>query len=66
MTKSSIIYPAHMTKKPKLIERNAIVNLNKVGLPVFLNPTNAIIPMVNPTKNPTRFNISSNKNSNDA
>ena len=55
-----------MTKKPKLIEKNAIVNLNNVGLPVFLNPIDAIIPMVSPIKNPIRFSISSNKNSNDA
>ena len=54
-----------MTKKPALIEKNAIVNLNKVGLPVFLNPTNDIIPIPSPTKNPTRFRIFSNKNSND-
>ena len=66
MTKSSTMYPVHMTKKPKLIEKNAIVNLNNVGLPVFLNPINAIIPMVSPIKNPIRFSISSNKNSNDA
>ena len=62
--KSSIMYPDHMTKNPKLIETNAIVNLNNVGLPVFLNPIYAIIPMASPTKNPTRFSIFSNKNSN--
>ena len=54
-----------MTKNPKLIEINAIVNLNSVGLPVFLNPTNDIIPMDSPTKNPTKLRIFSNKNSND-
>ena len=54
-----------MTKNPKLIETNAIVNLNNVGLPVFLNPIYAIIPMASPTKNPTRLSIFSNKNSND-
>ena len=53
-----------MTKNPKLIETNAIVNLNNVGLPVFLNPIYAIIPIVSPTKNPTKFSMFSNKNSN--
>jgi len=43
-----------------------IVNLNNVGLPVFLNPIYAIIPMESPIKNPTRLSIFSNKNSNDA
>ena len=63
--KSSAIYPAHITKNPKLIEKNANVNLNSVGLPVFLNPINDIIPMANPIKNPTRLRIFSSKNSND-
>jgi hypothetical protein len=53
-----------MTKNPKLIEKKAIVNLNNVGLPVFLNPINDIVPMTSPTKNPTRLRIFSNKNSN--
>ena len=64
-TKSSSMYPIHMTKNPKLIEKNAIVNLNNVGLPVFLNPIYDIIPIASPTKNPTRLRIFSNKNSND-
>ena len=64
-TKSSIIYPDHMTKNPELIEKKAIVNLNNVGLPVFLNPIYDIMPMTSPTKNPTRLRIFSNKNSND-
>ncbi len=59
------MYPAHITKNPKLIEKNAIVNLNNVGLPVFLNPITAIIPMASPTKNPIRLSMFSNKNSND-
>ena len=63
--KSSIIYPDQITKNPKLIERNAIVNLNNVGLPVFLNPIYDITPITSPTKNPTRLSIFSNKNSND-
>lgn len=54
-----------MTKNPKLIDKNAIDNLNRVGLPVFLNPMIDITPIANPTKNPTRFSIFSNKNSND-
>ena len=62
--KSSIMYPDHVTKNPILIETNAIVNLNNVGLPVFLNPIYAIIPMTSPTKNPTRLSMFSNKNSN--
>ena len=65
MTKSSIMYPAQITKNPKLIEKKAIVNLNNVGLPVFLNPINDIIPMVRPTKNPIKLSIFSNKKSND-
>jgi len=63
-TKSSNMYPNHITKNPILIEKNAIVNLNNVGLPVFLNPINDIIPITSPTKNPMRLSIFSNKNSN--
>lgn len=63
--KSSNMYPTHIIKNPALIEKNAIVNLNNVGLPVFLNPINDIIPMISPTKNPTKFSIFSNRNSND-
>ena len=59
------MYPTHITKNPKLIEKNAIVNLNSVGLPVFLNPINDIIPILSPTKNPIRLSMFSNKNSND-
>jgi hypothetical protein len=62
--KSSAIYPAQITKKPILIEKNAKVNLNNVGLPVFLNPINDIIPIERPTKNPIKLSIFSNKNSN--
>ena len=64
VTKSSTMYPVQITKNPILIEKNAIVNLNKVGLPVFLNPINDIIPIPSPTKNPTKLRIFSNKNSN--
>ena len=59
------MYPDQITKNPILIEKNAIVNLNNVGLPVFRNPTKDIMPIARQTKNPTRFNIFSNKNSND-
>ena len=62
--KSSTMYPDHITKKPILIEKNANVNLNNVGLPVFLNPINDIIPIERPTKNPIKLSIFSNKNSN--
>ena len=62
--KSSNVYPIHITKNPALIEKNATVNLNNVGLPVFLNPLIDIIPIASPTKNPTKFNIFSNRNSN--
>jgi hypothetical protein len=58
------MYPDHMTKNPKLIERNAIVSLNNVGLPVFLNPIYDMTPITSPTKNPTKFSMFSNKNSN--
>jgi hypothetical protein len=58
------MYPIHITQNPALIEKNAIANLNKVGLPVFLNPINDTIPIPNPTKNPTRLRIFSNKKSN--
>ena len=53
-----------MTKNPILIEVNAIVNLNNVGLPVFLNPMYDINPMASPTKNPIKLSMFSNKNSN--
>ena len=62
--KSSMIYPVHITKNPTLIEKNAIDNLNNVGLPVFLNPIIDIIPIASPTKNPTKLSIFSNRNSN--
>jgi len=65
ITKSSTMYPVHITKNPILIEKNAIVNLNNVGLPVFRNPIADITPMVSPTKNPTKFNMFSNRNSKD-
>ena len=58
------MYPDHITKNPMLIEKNAIVNLNNVGLPVFLNPIYDIMPITNPTRNPITFSIFSNKNSN--
>jgi len=54
-----------MTKNPKLIEIKAIVNLNNVGLPVFLKPIKDIVPIESPTRNPIKLRIFSNKNSND-
>ena len=58
------MYPDQITKNPKLIERKATVNLNNVGLPVFLKPISDIIPMASPTKNPIKLSMFSNKNSN--
>ena len=63
--KSSIMYPDQITKNPTLIEKKAIVNLNNVGLPVFRKPISDIVPMINPTKNPTKLRMFSSKNSND-
>lgn len=65
ITKSSAMYPAQITKKPMLIEKNAIDNLNNVGLPVFRNPISDIIPIPSPTKNPIRLSMFSKRNSND-
>ena len=59
------MYPAQITKNPILIEKNAIVNLNNVGLPVFLKPIIDIIPIASPTKNPIKLSIFSKRNSND-
>ena len=58
--KSSRINPAANIPKPIPIAKNAIDNLNNVGLPVFLNPICEIIP----TKNPIAFSDISRKNSN--
>ena len=38
ITRDSARNPAPTTPKPMLIDRKAIVNLKRVGLPVFLNP----------------------------
>ncbi len=46
------------------IEKKAMVNRNRVGLPVFLKPMKDIIPIASPTKNPIKFRIFSNRNSN--
>ena len=61
---SSMIYPSAKTPKPIPIAKKAIVSLNSVGLPVFLNPIYEIIPIIIPTEKPIRFRIISNKNSN--
>jgi len=58
-------WPGPLTIILKLTDKNAIVNLNNVGLPVFLNPISDIIPILSPTKNPIRLSMFSNKNSND-
>ena len=62
--KSSRINPVASIPKPIPIEKNAIDNLNKVGLPVFLKPMYEIILIIIPTNNPIRFRIISKKNSN--
>ena len=62
--KSSRINPAANIPKPIPIAKKAIDNLNNVGLAVFLNPIYEIIPIIRPTKSPTRLRIISKKNSN--
>ena len=62
--KSSRINPAANIPKPIPIAKKAIDNLNNVGLAVFLNPIYEIVPITRPTKSPTRFKITSRKNSN--
>tara|TARA_B100001167_G_scaffold116759_1_gene72233 strand:- start:166 stop:408 length:243 start_codon:yes stop_codon:yes gene_type:complete len=61
---SSRINPAANIPKPIPIAKNAIDNLNSVGLAVFLNPTYEIVPIMMPTKSPTKFRDISRKNSN--
>ena len=61
---SSRINPAANIPKPIPIAKNAIDNLNSVGLAVFLNPTYEIVPIIMPTKNPIEFRDISRKNSN--
>ena len=61
---SSRINPKANIPKPIPIAKNAIDNLNSVGLAVFLNPTYEIVPMIMPTKNPIEFRDISRKNSN--
>ena len=62
--KSSSVNPVASIPKPIPIEKNAIDNLNNVGLPVFLKPMYEIILIITPTNNPIRFRIISKKNSN--
>ena len=59
-----MIYPSAKTPKPIPIAKKAIVSLNSVGLPVFLNPIYEITPIIIPTEKPIKFRIISNKNSN--
>ena len=61
---SSTINPIANIPKPIPIAKKAIDNLNSVGLAVFLNPIYEIIPIIIPTKNPTKFRDISRKNSN--
>ena len=61
---SSRTNPAANIPKPIPIAKNAIDNLNSVGLAVFLNPMYEIAPMIMPTKNPIEFRDISRKNSN--
>lgn len=60
-TKVSSDCPNHIMKNPAPIEKNASVSLNRVGLPVFLNPMYEMVPITIPTMNPTRFNMFSRK-----
>ena len=62
--KSSRINPIDNIPNPIPIAKNAIDNLNNVGLPVFLNPIYEIIPITIPTKSPIKFRDISRKNSN--
>ena len=62
--KSSRINPVANIPKPIPIAKKAIDNLNSVGLSVFLNPIYEIVPIIIPTKNPTKFKDISRKNSN--
>ena len=59
-----IIYADQIIPNPIPIAKNAIVNLNKTGLPVFLYPIYENIPITSPIINPARLKIFSNKNSN--
>ena len=62
--KSSRINPVANIPKPIPIAKNAIDNLNNVGLPVFLNPIYEIVPITIPTKSPIKFRDISRNNSN--
>ena len=59
-----IMYADHIIPNPMPIAKNAIVNLNRTGLPVFLYPIHEKIPITIPIMNPTRLKIFSNKSSN--
>jgi len=61
---SSRIKPPANIPKPIPIAKNAMDNLNSVGLPVFLNPIYEMVPIIIPTKNPIEFRDISRKNSN--
>jgi len=56
--------PNPTTPNPMLIEKNEMLNLKRVGLPVFLNPIYAKIPKASPTTKPNRLRADSRTNSN--
>jgi hypothetical protein len=58
------MYPNPTTPNPMLIEKNAIFNRKRVGLPVFLNPMYENIPRINPTTKPKILRTDSSTNSN--
>ncbi len=64
MTRDSMRKPNPTTPNPMLIEKNEMLNLKRVGLPVFLNPIYAKTPKINPTTKPNRFRADSKTNSN--
>ena len=59
-----IMYADQIIPNPMPIAKNAIVSLNKTGLPVFLYPIYENIPIISPITNPARLKIFSNKSSN--
>lgn len=64
MKKESPMYPKPTTPNPMLIDKKANVKRKSAGLPVFLKPIRAKIPIRRPTPKPTRLRIISSTNSN--
>ena len=58
------MYPNPTTPNPIPIEKKAILNLKRVGLPVFLKPIYAKIPNASPTINPNKLRAVSSMNCN--